>query len=214
MVFTVKWLGHASFQIKIGNLNVYIDPYEGSYTDKADMVLVSHDHFDHCDVSKIEKVRKEETVIIAPSTFSAKFGGKVKVLKAGEKITINDVTFEAVQAYNVKRFRSPGTPFHPKGLGLGYLIASGGKTVYFAGDTDLIPEMNKVKNVFLAILPIGGTYTMDIPEAAEAALAIKPQFAIPMHPLNSDPKQFKKLVEQSSKTTVVLLNAGEEHEFK
>ncbi len=214
MVFTVKWLGHASFQMRIGDLNVYVDPYEGSYVDMADVVLISHDHFDHCDVSKIEKLRKEETTIIAPSTCSAKIRGKVKVLRAGEKVAIKDVTFEAVQAYNVKRFRSHGTPFHPKGSGVGYLISSGGKTVYFAGDTDLVPEMNRLKNVFLAILPIGGTYTMDIPEAVEAALAIKPQFAIPMHPLNSDPKQFKKLVEQSSKTTVVLLNLGEEHEFK
>jgi L-ascorbate metabolism protein UlaG (beta-lactamase superfamily) len=214
MVFTVKWLGHASFQIRIDNLNVYVDPYEGNYSDKADVVLVSHDHFDHCDVSKIEKVRKEETTIIAPSTCAAKIRGKVKVLRAGEKVAINDVTFEAVQAYNVKRFRSPGTPFHPKGSGLGYLIASGGKTVYFAGDTDFVQEMKELKNVFLAILPIGGTYTMDVPEAVEAALAIKPQVAIPMHPLNSDPEQFKKLVEQSSKTTVVLLNSGEEHEFK
>jgi L-ascorbate metabolism protein UlaG (beta-lactamase superfamily) len=214
MVFTIKWLGHASFQITINSFNIYVDPYEGTYVDNADMILVSHDHFDHCDVSKIEKIQKEETTVITPSTCLARIGGKVRVLKAGEKAAINDITIEAVHAYNVKRFRSQGTPFHPKDLGLGYLMTASGKTVYYAGDTDFVPEMKELRNVFLAILPIGGTYTMDIPEAVEAALAIKPQFAIPMHPLNSDPKQFKKLVEQSSKTTVVLLNAGEEHEFK
>jgi L-ascorbate metabolism protein UlaG (beta-lactamase superfamily) len=200
--------------MRIDGLNVYVDPYEGSYVDKADVVLVSHEHFDHCDPSKIENVRKEETTIIGPPTCATIIIGKIRVIKVGEKVAVNSVTFEAVQAYNVKRFRSPGVPFHPKGSGLGYLISSGGKTVYFAGDTDLIPEMNGVTNVFVAILPIGGTYTMDIPEAAEAASVIKPQFAVPMHPLNSDLKQFKKLVEQSLNTTVVLLVVGEEHEFK
>jgi L-ascorbate metabolism protein UlaG (beta-lactamase superfamily) len=213
-VFTIKWFGHASFQITVNGFNIYVDPYEGTYADKADMILVSHDHFDHCDVSKIEKIRKEETTVIAPSTCLSRIKGKVKVLKAGEKAAINGITIEAVQAYNVKRFRSLGTPFHPKGSGLGYLITASGKTVYYAGDTDFVQEMNELKNVFLAILPTGGTYTMDNPEAAEATLAIKPQVAIPTHTLDSDPKQFKKLVEQSSKIKVVLLNSGEKYEFE
>jgi len=116
MGFTIKWLGHASFQIKVNGFNIYVDPYEGTYVDKADMILVSHEHFDHCDISKIEKIRKEETIIIAPSTCLSRIKGKVKVLKAGEKIAIHDFTIEAVQAYNIKRFRSPGAPLSPKGL--------------------------------------------------------------------------------------------------
>ena len=214
MVFTVKWLGHSSFQLNIDNLVVYVDPYEGDYTDKADAIIISHEHHDHCDPSKIEEVRKEETAIIAPPTCSSRIRGKVTAMKAGEKTAIGGIEVEAVQAYNNKRFRSPGTPFHPKGSGLGYLITANGKTVYFAGDTDLVPEMNGLRNVHLAILPIGGTFTMDVPEAVEAALTIKPQVVIPMHTLDSDPKQFKKLVEQSSKTAVVLLKAGEEYKVK
>jgi L-ascorbate metabolism protein UlaG (beta-lactamase superfamily) len=214
VVFTIKWLGHASFRIIVNGFNIYVDPYEGTYVDKADIILLSHEHFDHCDISKIEKIRKEETIIIAPSTCLNRIKGKVKVLKAGEKITINYYTIEAVQAYNIKRFRSPDAPFHPKDSGLGYLITASGKTIYYAGDTDFVQEMNKLKNVFLAILPTGGTYTMDNPEAAEATLAIKPQVAIPMHTLDSDPKQFKNLVEQSSKIKVILLNQGEKYEFE
>ncbi len=214
MVFTVKWLGHSSFQLNIDNLVVYVDPYEGDYTDKADAIIVSHEHHDHCDPSKIEEVRKEETAIIAPPTCSSRIRGKVTAMKAGEKTAIGGIAVKAVQAYNVKRFRSPGVTFHPKNSGLGFLITAGGKTVYFAGDTDLIPEMKELGNVNLAILPIGGTYTMDVPEAVEAALTIKPQVVIPMHTLDSDPKQFKKLVEQSSKTAVVLLKAGEEYKVK
>jgi L-ascorbate metabolism protein UlaG (beta-lactamase superfamily) len=214
MVFTIKWLGHASFQIIVNGFNIYVDPYEGTYVDKADLILLSHEHFDHCDISKIEKIRKEETIIIAPSTCLSRIKGKVKVLKAGEKVTINDFIIEAVQAYNIKRFRSPGVPFHPKGSGLGYLITASGKTIYYAGDTDFVQEMNKLKNVFLAILPTGGTYTMDNPEAAEATLTIKPQVVIPMHTLDSDPKQFKMLVEQSSKIKVTLLNHSEKYEFE
>ena len=214
MVFTIKWLGHASFQIIMNGFIIYVDPYEGTYVDKADLILLSHEHFDHCDISKIEKIRKEETIIIAPSICSSRMKGKVKVLIAGEKVTINDFIIEAVQAYNIKRFRSPGVPFHPKGSGLGYLITASGKTVYYAGDTDFVQDMNKLRNVFLAILPTGGTYTMDNLEAAKATLTIKPQVAIPMHTLDSDPKQFKKLVEQSSKIKVTLLNQGEKYEFE
>ena len=213
MVFTVKWLGHSSFQLNIDDLVIYVDPYEGNYAYKADAILVSHEHYDHCDPSKIEKVRKEETAIIAPLTCSSRIRGKITIMRAGEKTAINDVAIEAVQAYNIKRFRSPGNPFHPKNSGLGYLITVARKTVYFAGDTDLIPEMKELGNVNLAILPIGGTFTMDVPEAVQAALTINPQLVIPMHTLDSDPKQFKKLIEQSSKTKAVLLNQGESYEF-
>jgi len=214
MGFIVKWWGHASFQITVNDQTIYIDPYEGTYKDKADMILVSHDHFDHLDISKIENIRKEETIVIAPSTYNTKIRGKVKVLKAGEKVTVNNILVEAVQAYNYKRFRSPGNPFHPKGLGLGFLITAGGKTVYFAGDTDFIPEMKCLKNVYLALFPIDGTYTMDNLDAVEATLTIKPQVVIPMHILDADPKKFKKQVEDSSNVKVVLLNPGENYKFE
>jgi len=214
MSVIVKWLGHASFQIKADDKNIYIDPYEGEYAEKADLVLVTHSHFDHCDTSKIEKVTKKDTVIICPPECVSRLSGNVKAIKPGEKIEVDGVTVEAVHAYNYKRFRSPGNPFHPKGFGNGYIITVGGKRIYHAGDTDFIPEMRDLKNISLALLPSGGTYTMDNPEAAEAALAIKPEAVIPMHRWDSDPEVFRRKVEESSDIKVILLNPGEEYEMK
>ncbi|RLI35969.1 MBL fold metallo-hydrolase [Candidatus Bathyarchaeota archaeon] len=210
MGFSVKWLGHASFMVRAEGKVIYIDPYEGSYDEKADIILVTHSHFDHCDTSKIRRARKEDTIIIAPEDCARKIGGDVRTLHPGEKMTIDGITIEAVEAYNYKRFRSPGKPFHPKGLGVGYLLTVEGKTIYHAGDTDFIPEMRRLKGVYLALLPTGGTYTMDNPEAAEATLAINPEVVIPMHRWNTDPNEFRRRVEEASDVKVVLLNPGEE----
>lgn len=213
MSIIVKWLGHASFQIKKNGKIIYIDPYEGEYTEKADIVLVSHSHYDHCDSSKIAKIRKPDTTIIAPEECAKKINAKS--IKPGEKVIIENITIEAVHAYNIRRFRSPGNPFHPRGFGVGYLLTMDDKVIYHAGDTDFIPEMKdlKEKNVLLALLPSGGTYTMDNPEAAEAAIAINPRIVIPMHRWDTNPEEFKKKVESSSNIKVVLLKPGESYEI-
>lgn len=215
MGITVKWLGHASFLIRANGKNIYIDPYEGEYVEKADVILVTHSHYDHCDLSKIKRIRKGETVVIAPPECAPKIGGKVVSLRPGERASVGDISVEAIEAYNVRRFRSPGNPFHPRGLGVGYLITVAGRTIYHAGDTDFIPEMKGLRDrrISLALLPSGGTYTMDNEEAAEAAIAINPEVAIPMHRWDTDPENFKRKVEASSKIKVVLLKPGEELEL-
>jgi len=210
----VKSLGHASFEIKADGKIIYADPYQGEYYDKADLILVSHSHMDHCDSSKINAVLKDSTLIIAPADCASKIGKSVKSLKPGEKISVGNITVQAVEAYNYKRFRSPGTPFHPKGLGVGYLLTIGGKTIYHAGDTDFIPEMKNLKNIYLALLPCDGTFTMDGPEIVEAILAINPQYVIPMHSGQSDVEKIKKEVEAKSKIKVVLLRPVEQFEIK
>ena len=207
-------LGHSSFQLTTDDKVIYIDPYEGTYRDRADAILVSHGHHDHFDISKIEKIRQEDTVIIAPPECKTKIGGNVTVLKPREQTKVGNITVKAVHAYNTKRFRSPGIPFHPKGSGLGFLLTLNEKTVYHAGDTDFIPEMRDLGNVYLALLPCGGTYTMDVPEAAEAALAIKPETVIPMHRFNSDPTKLKKQVEKASNIRIVLLKPGETQQIE
>jgi len=209
----VRWLGHASFQIRADDKVIYIDPYEGEYREKADVILVTHSHYDHCDTSKIRRLRKEGTVIICPPDCASRIGGNVRVIKPGEEMRINDLAVEAVHAYNNKRFRSPGNPFHPRGLGVGYIITIAGKRIYHAGDTDYIPEMKSLRGISVALLPSGGTYTMDNPEAAEAALAIRPDVAIPMHRWDTSPEAFKRKVEESSDIKVVILSPGEEYEL-
>jgi len=209
---SIKWLGHASFLIKAEGKNIYIDPYEGEYSEKADLILVTHSHFDHCDTSKIEKIRGENTVIIAPEDCVSKIGGNVKTLKPGEETTIGNLRVKAVEAYNYKRFKAPGKPFHPKGFGVGYLLTAEGKTIYHAGDTDFIPEMKNLGHVDVALLPSGGTYTMDNAEAAEAAIAINPEVAVPMHRWDTNPEEFKDKVEANSHVKVVVLGKGEEYQ--
>ncbi len=208
----LKWLGHASWKINTGGKTIYIDPYQGDYDEKADIILATHSHQDHCDPSKINLVKGEKTVIVAPPDCASKVGAPVKSLKPGEKATFGKVTVEAVEAYNFKRFRSPGVPFHPRGLGVGYIIRSEGKTVYHVGDSDFIPEMKKLKGVDLLLIPSGGTYTMDNKDAAEAAVAIRPKAVVPMHIWDSDPGELKRNVESVSDVKVVVLRPGDSHE--
>ena len=213
MTVHIKWLGHASFQVKANGKSIYIDLEKKSPTyEKADLVLVTHSHYDHCDPSQIKKVRKDNTTVIAPRDCSTKISGDVKTLKPGEEAKIGGVKIKAVEAYNNKRFRSPGNPYHPKGLGVGYLIEIEDTIIYHAGDTDFIPEMEELGHVNVALLPSGDTYTMDNVDAAEAALRIKPEAVIPMHRWDTDPKEFKKRVAANSKIRVVLLQEGEEYQ--
>ncbi len=220
MGLSVIWLAHASFLIKADGKIIYVDfrQYKrltekyGDTFEKADLVLVTHSHHDHCDPAKIKNVLKDDTKIIAPADCVSKIGGSVKTLKPGEETTVGDIKVRAVEAYNYKRFRSPGKPYHPKGFGVGYLMTVEGKTIYHAGDTDFIPEMRQLGHVDVALLPSGDKYTMDNVEAAEAALAINPETVIPMHRWDTDPEEFKKRVEAESNIKVVLLREGEEYQ--
>ena len=214
MGVSVKWLAHASFQIKANGKIIYVDLEKyGEAIEKADLILVTHSHSDHCDSDKIKNVRKKDTVIIAPADCVSMIGGSVKTLRPGEETSVGNIKVKAVEAYNYRRFRSPGKPYHPKGFGVGYLIKVEGKTIYHAGDTDFIPEMQKVDPVDVVLLPSGGTYTMDNAEAAEAAMAIKPKIVIPMHRWDTNPEEFKKKVEANSNIKVMVLQEGEEFQL-
>ncbi len=186
---TVTYLKHAGFKIK-GSRIVYIDPYDVGEDEKADLILVTHDHFDHMDVKSIRKLSKSDTVVVHPKGCIVE-GYRTCELEAGKEVEVAGVKVRAVPAYNIDK------PFH-KGGGVGYIIEIDGVKIYHAGDTDRIPEMKGIE-VDIALLPIGGTYTMDVREAAEAAKDIKAKVYIPMHygaipKTDADPEEFKKLV--------------------
>jgi L-ascorbate metabolism protein UlaG (beta-lactamase superfamily) len=214
MPVSIRSLGHASFQIKAKGKVIYIDLKKyGNVietSEKADLILVTHSHADHCSAEKINKVRTKDTVVIAPEQSASKIGGIIRTLRPGEEATFNSIKVKAVEAYNIKRFKAPGKPWHPKGYGVGYLITVEGKTIYHAGDTDLIPEMKQLGHIDAALLPTGDKYTMDNTEAAQATTTINPKYAIPMHRWSTDPQQFKEKVETKSKVKTILLKDGEE----
>ncbi len=169
----ITWLGHASFMIKVDDTIIYTDPYSGEYSIKADIILISHEHYDHFAKDKISSIRVDTTKMFGPRKVSSELDG-ITSLNPGDERAVNGITIKAVSAYNT------GKPFHPKGSGIGFVIETKNKSIYFAGDTDLIPEMKQIK-ADITLLPVGGTYTMNAEEAAEAAGVIKPSLAVPMH---------------------------------
>ena len=179
-------IGHDTFRIQ-GSKVIYTDPFRVAKADVADIVLLSHEHFDHLSLEDLEKVASSGTTLVASvgcegGLEKAKIKAKeTKFLEPGAKVNIGGVEIEAVPAYNLNKFRTPGQVFHPRqDKKLGFVFKMDGTSVYFAGDTDFIPEMKSLR-CDIALLPVSGTYVMTVEEAVEAAEAIKPQIAVPMH---------------------------------
>lgn len=182
LVSNLHWLGHAAFRIEAGGLVIYIDPFMlKTGSPKADLILTTHDHFDHTSPGDIAKIKKPETIIVTVAQAASKLTGDVRIIKPGDNMTVKGIGIKAIPAYNIDKFRSPGIPFHPKEAGyVGYIITVNGVRIYHAGDTDFIPEM-KGLGPDVALLPVTGTYTITAEEAVRAAAAIRPKVAIPMH---------------------------------
>ena len=176
MPVEIQWFGHASFRISDGRSVLYIDPWKLSgEPHDADVIFVSHSHYDHCSPADVKKASKEGTVIVAPADTIQKLGA-TNAITPGESVSVQDITLEAVAAYNI------GNAFHPRGHNwCGAVFTIGGKRIYYSGDTDLVPEMSDLKDVDLALLPVGGTYTLDSAGAARACKAIGCTAAIPYH---------------------------------
>lgn len=175
MIENIKWLGHDTFKI-IGEKVIYTDPFQISKPDKADIILITHDHYDHFSPDDIKKLLKDDTVLVIPKDCSGKIKAKEIVVKPGDKINVEGIEIEVVPSYNTNK------NFHPKDKGwVGYIFKVSGKRIYIAGDTDYIPEMKTFKDIDIALLPVSGTYVMNADEAVQAALDISPKLAIPMH---------------------------------
>ena len=201
MAENIHWLGHDTFKIT-GEKTIYTDPFKLKKGDKADIVLITHEHYDHCSPEDVKKIQGPDTVIVTTPDCADKLSGKVKTVRPGDKITIEGVQIEAVPSYNTNK------KFHPKANGwVGFVFTVGGKRIYLAGDTDYIPEMKDI-HCDIALLPVSGTYVMTADEAVRAAMDIKPKVAIPMHYASivgssADAEKFRAALE--GKINVVVL---------
>jgi len=201
MTGNIHWLGHDTFRIE-GEQVIYTDPFKIKKKSIADIILITHEHYDHCSPEDIKKIQGPDTVIVSPADCAAKLKGNIKIVKPGDKIEIRGVTIEAVPSYNTNK------QFHTKDRGwVGYVFTAKGQRIYIAGDTDYIAEMKNIK-ADIALLPVSGTYVMTADEAAQAALDIKPKVAIPMHygsivGTNDDAQRFAEKLK--GKIDVVIL---------
>ena len=180
----IEWLNHhAAFLIVApSGRHIFIDPWELKGQHSADIILVTHPHYDHFSPDDIRKLRTSNTAVIAPIECGEQLGRAFKPCRAGSRFNEDGIIIEAVPAYNTGKFRAPGEPFHPKERQwCGYIIDIDGVHVYHAGDTDFVPEMQGFKGIDIALVPCGGTYTMTATEAAEACNAMQPSIAVPMH---------------------------------
>lgn len=202
MVENIHWLGHDTFKI-VGEKIIYTDPFKIKKKDVADLILITHEHYDHCSLDDVKKIQGPNTVIVTTADCAKKLSGNIKVIKPGDKINVSGIDIEAVPAYNTNK------QFHTKDKGwVGFIFKVNNQRIYIAGDTDYIPEMKTFRDIDIALLPVSGTYVMTADEAVQAALDIKPRIAIPMHygSIVGDKNDAKRFAESlKGKIEVIIL---------
>lgn len=212
MLKNIEWLGHSTIKINNQNQVIYIDPYniKQDYND-ADMIFITHSHYDHFSEEDINKVKKENTnIIITEDVFEKTLSlgfkeSNIITVKPNESYQIDNIKFDTILSYNVNK------KFHPKENNwVGYVIDINGVKYYIAGDTDITDE-NKMIKCDVAFLPVGGTYTMNFEEAANLANIIEPKVVVPIHYGSivgtlEDAKNFKQRVKETIKCEIIPNN--------
>jgi L-ascorbate metabolism protein UlaG (beta-lactamase superfamily) len=194
------FVGHGTLIFVFGGKVIHIDPYskvaDYAKLPQADLILITHDHRDHLDLVALNQVRTEKTVLISPASCTTQLNGGT-VMNNGEVRTIGNLKIEAVPAYNIVHKRENGEPYHPKGLGNGYVLTFGDKRIYVAGDTENIPEMKSLQAIDVAFLPMNLPYTMTPEMVADAATAFKPKILYPYHFGDTDTSQIVVLLKDA-----------------
>jgi L-ascorbate metabolism protein UlaG (beta-lactamase superfamily) len=180
----ITFLGHGSLAIAFNGLHIYVDPFgkvaDYSSLPKADLVLVTHEHFDHLDPQALASIRTEKTLLVLTEMCAQQIKGGI-IMRNGESGTVAGIPIQAVPAYNLVHLRPSGDPFHPKGSGNGYLLTFGDIRLYIAGDTEDIPEMKMLDSVDIAFLPMNLPYTMTPEMVVEAVKSFRPRILYPYH---------------------------------
>ena len=198
----IHFLGHASLMFEFNKMNIYVDPFfqavDYSTLPKANLILVTHSHFDHFDLDAIKKIYSTNTQMVYTQDCAntKKYAGSVILMNNGDKQTIEGITIQAVAAYNIEHKRPDGKLFHPKGEGNGYILTFGDKRVYIAGDTENIPEMKKLGKIDIAFLPMNLPYTMTPEQAADAAKMVQPRIFYPYHFGETDVNKLTDLMKE------------------
>ena len=195
----ITFLGHGSLMLAFNGKNIYVDPFsrvaDYSQLPEADVILITHEHRDHLDLQALASVRTERTVVVLTEACARQVEGGI-VMQNGDEHIVNGMRVEAVPAYNLVHKRENGQPFHPRGVGNGYVLTFGDKRVYVAGDTENIPEMKKLQGIHCAFLPMNLPYTMTPEMVADAAQAFQPNILYPYHYGDTDTSKLEDLLRE------------------
>ncbi len=201
----ITFIGHGSLMFRLGSQFIHVDPY-GKLFDygqcpKADLILITHEHHDHLDPDAVAKLRSAKTAVVLSQSCTPNVKGGI-VMKNGDSQTILGIGIEAVPAYNIQHTRDGKTPYHPKGIGNGYILMFGNKRVYVAGDTENIPEMDAIQDIDIAFLPMNLPFTMTPEMTAQAARTIQPKILYPYHYTDTDPDRIIQLLKDQPEIEV------------
>ena len=205
----ITFVGHGTLMFNFGGKVIHVDPFSAladyNFLPQADLILLTHEHRDHLDLKALNTVRTEKTVVVLTETCAKQVQGGI-VMMNGDVKTVEGLMIEAVPAYNIVHKRDTGQPFHPKGVGNGYIITFGDKRVYVAGDTENVPEMKGLKNIDIAFLPMNLPYTMTPEMVAEGAKAFKPKILYPYHFGETDTSKVVSLLKGAPEIEVRIRN--------